>query len=188
MSKYKVSAGSIIIKTDSEAERVGRYLESQFPSGKFTPQDVVDVAKSRSSPIHDYFEWENERAANLYRVRQARRLIREISVVVEDHDIRAFHSVYVKAVDRNSYVNTEECLNTQDLWIQVLQTALREVKGWSERYRMYRELDPVRNAIKTLESEIANEHERRIKQSRDKKVTPSRKKGSRKDRNTQDRV
>lgn len=43
--------------------------------GILRPKAVVDAAREKSSPLHRYFEWDNTRAAEAYRIWQARQLI-----------------------------------------------------------------------------------------------------------------
>lgn len=42
----------------------------------FQPHDLVKAAEPSDSPIHDLLTWDNRRAAHLYRLRQAARLLR----------------------------------------------------------------------------------------------------------------
>lgn len=44
--------------------------------GAISPRDVVDAAQNDQSPLHPYFEWDNKRAADNWRLDQARRLLR----------------------------------------------------------------------------------------------------------------
>jgi hypothetical protein len=54
------------------------------PGHGIDPEDVVDVAKDPSHPLHDAFEWDDTEAARQYRLEQARYLIRAVRIVVED--------------------------------------------------------------------------------------------------------
>jgi hypothetical protein len=44
--------------------------------GELTPSIVVEEAEDEESPLHDRFEWDNDKAAHEYRLAQARTLIR----------------------------------------------------------------------------------------------------------------
>lgn len=58
--------------------------------------DVVDIARDESSPLHRYFEWDDDAAAEAYRLVQAAELIRRVRVHVitseggEPIKVRAF--------------------------------------------------------------------------------------------------
>jgi hypothetical protein len=45
-------------------------------NGNVRPSVLIERAKSKTSPIHDAFEWDNKKAGHEYRLIQARRYIR----------------------------------------------------------------------------------------------------------------
>ena len=57
------------------------FLRKRFPGGCYTAEQVVAAAESSRSPIHRYFQWDDRRAAQLYRVQQARVMINCLVVV-----------------------------------------------------------------------------------------------------------
>lgn len=154
---YKARRGDYLIRSDDEAQEVGKYLEKQFPSGSITAEAVLQVAKKRDSLLHKYFEWDDKKAANQYRLKQARGLIRAI-VIVQDNgqEIPAYHNVRLEADNSYSYMGLDQCLNTPQLWNQVLQTAVNEATYWAERYKSYKELEPIRSAILAVSKEISS--------------------------------
>ena len=65
-----------------KAQDAGEELERiQQCHGKVTPDIVVDEARPTDSPLHNVFEWDDEKAAENYRHSQASVLIRSIEVV-----------------------------------------------------------------------------------------------------------
>jgi hypothetical protein len=54
--------------------------------GGLRPSEVVAEAKSKESPIHSEFEWNDGKAAHAYRLNQARTLIRVIVPIIEKAD------------------------------------------------------------------------------------------------------
>lgn len=48
--------------------------------GRLTPQAVVEDAKDTSSPLHEFFTWDRDKAAYAYWLDQARALIRTVEV------------------------------------------------------------------------------------------------------------
>lgn len=57
--------------------------------GKITPQLVIESAKNKKSVLHDYFEWDDSKAAQSWRVRQASSLLNNIKVnVVKDGETK----------------------------------------------------------------------------------------------------
>lgn len=69
--------------------------------GTLTPALVVEQATAPDSPLHDKFEWRDDEAARKYRLVQAGRLIRSVTIARELrdylpthlHGVREFQSV-----------------------------------------------------------------------------------------------
>ena len=51
--------------------------------GRFTAEDVVDVAKHKEHPLHSHFEWNDSEAAHKYRIYQANQLIASVKVEIQ---------------------------------------------------------------------------------------------------------
>lgn len=78
--------------------------------GRLTPAAVVEDAKDPASPLHDCFQWDDEKAAHAHRLDQARSLITGIRIV-QKTDRTAVRAVfYVRdpsaADDEQGYVST----------------------------------------------------------------------------------
>lgn len=92
------------IGSSERAERYGTELLrlsklSRYAHGGLGVDDVLAVASNAANPLHDYFEWDDSAAANLYRRRQVRDLISGLYVrvrtAVADTETRAFVSLFV---------------------------------------------------------------------------------------------
>lgn len=59
--------------------------------GKVRPSTLLEAAKLKSSPAHDAFEWNDNKAGHEYRLIQARTWIRKVRVIVEEHAERLVH-------------------------------------------------------------------------------------------------
>ncbi len=136
MTVYRWKPGSTA-KVDAQV--VGETLEALRvrQNGRLESEDVLDVARDPTSPLHPHFEWDDSIAAEAHRLDQARYLIRSIEVEVEKADappvpIRAFVSVQRDA-DR-SYTSTAHALSQPDLRAQVLAQAWRELEAWRNRH------------------------------------------------------
>jgi len=53
------------ISMSSKYNRVKAELDKLAVDGKLTAQAVVDAAREESSPLHGYFEWDDNKAANI---------------------------------------------------------------------------------------------------------------------------
>lgn len=133
------------------AQVVGTELERLRTryNGRLEADMVVHVAKSSSHPLHDLFEWDDNVAAQAYRVDQARQVIRSIEVVIKEapqsKPVRAFVSV-VRDRDR-SYTSVQHAMSDEALRKQVLMQAFAELEAWRRRYAELVELANVFVAI-----------------------------------------
>src|SRR5688572_26452678 len=105
MRVYK--AGSFAGYSDKQAKALGTVLESL--GDKVTPQAVVDKARSKKSPIHKLFQWDNSIAAEEYRCWQARSHINHLEIVIVADDkeqrTRAYHSVVIAEDKSRAYMS-----------------------------------------------------------------------------------
>lgn len=108
--------------------------------GHLTTSDVakelVRRARPKSSPIHHLFEWDNDRAADEYRLDQARKYIRAVYVVFkelpEQPPVRAILNVVTDG--KRGPMATRRVLQSADLTQQVLEKALEDLEIWRKRY------------------------------------------------------
>lgn len=126
-----------------------RLKEIGARAGGITPRAVVDDARSNNSPLHKCFEWDDGKAADEYRLGQARSLIGALVVVrVDDAPVlketRAFLHV---SVESPQYVPTEVALSVPDMRAEILARAQAEIIRWKANYSAYAEFAKVVSAI-----------------------------------------
>lgn len=99
---------------------------SKANGGRITPEQIVDAARDESSPLHQYFEWDNRIAAEQYRLMQARTLLRscQVDVKIEDHKVRI--PFYIRDPEAGKmaqgYIETERLTTQADLKRDALLT------------------------------------------------------------------
>jgi hypothetical protein len=125
------------------AQAIGEALEAIriANGGELHPQAVVADARNAKSPLHLHFEWDDRKAAEAYRVDQARALIRSIRVIDEDDADRprpAFLSIRADA--GVAYHALQDVLTSADLRERLLAQAQRDLDAWTARYRELREI------------------------------------------------
>jgi hypothetical protein len=76
LRKQKPNADTIQVRTELER------LYGQ--KGELKPSAVVDAARAKDSPLHKCFEWRDGKAADEYRLIQARKLIRLTVTIIDD--------------------------------------------------------------------------------------------------------
>jgi hypothetical protein len=126
-----------------QAEQVSaELLRIREAGGVLTPPAVVEAARPPEAPLHRAFEWDDGRAAEQYRLTQARRLIRMVILIdpPSGRTVAQFHHVNVQAGGRR-YEPIDFVVATPDLYeaatgellskIRGLQHRLRELEGWS---------------------------------------------------------
>lgn len=69
--------------------------------GRLTPAAVLDVARDKASVLHSEFEWNDGVAAEQWRLEQARRLIRSVTVNVTVNRISTPVPCYVRDPERD---------------------------------------------------------------------------------------
>jgi hypothetical protein len=133
-----------------DAQIAGERLESIRKKKGLTPRNIVTDARSKSSPLHPCFEWRDSEAAQKYREMQAREIIRNIIVVVEDHkgadhSVRAF--VNVTKDEKREYTSISKAMSDTELRQQVLEAALFELRAWRQKYSDLQELADILAAV-----------------------------------------
>lgn len=73
-----------------------RLEEIERRDGSLKVSVVVDEAVNPASPLHRYFEWDNDAAAATYRLEQARQIIRSVHVVVITETVTIKAPAYVR--------------------------------------------------------------------------------------------
>ena len=160
--RYKWVEGS---KISLDAQVIGKELESlrKQNDGKLTKEIVVAVARSKNSPLHDAFEWDDDKAAEQYRLQQAGYIIRSVAVVFEnpdtdeDTEIRAFVSVIQDEDEKPSYTSLSVAVQDEDLRKQVFENALRDLNAWKKKYAYLKIFDRVFNEIEQI-NELAKQN------------------------------
>ena len=126
--------------------------------GRLTAPDVVDAARDQSSPLHQYFEWDDKEAANQHRLAQARHLVRSVVITeTEEHGeirpIRAFCKVATQEV--NSYEPIARVLSDKSLREAVLREVRSEIKSLRDKVQTYEELTDVLGALDAVDAVTA---------------------------------
>lgn len=120
--------------------------------GVLLPEVVAVEARNPASPLHAYFEWDDEAAASAFRVEQARRLIRRAEIVLtveggETRQVRAFlHS------GERGYRSTATVMSKKAMREDVLARMRSDIEIMTARYERYATIPEVSTAMKALRS------------------------------------
>ena len=119
--------------------------------GVLTPQIVLEAARSQRSALHRLFEWDDTAAAEKFRLTQARNLIRTVRVVItapntEPREVRA----YVSPAHGQGYYGIATVLSKEELRLQLLAQAMREMEAFQRKYATIQELSDVLEAMDSV--------------------------------------
>lgn len=165
MPKYLWADGS---RVKVAAEVVGGVLDdiSARNNDRVTPRMVVDEARPEQSPIHPCFEWDDLRAAELFREDQARYVLRSIRVVREDEDADTPSEVmhaYVSVVESQdgkattSFVPISLALSESSLREQLIRQAMKELDAFERKYRTVVRLSSIFSEAKSRAGALLSE-------------------------------
>lgn len=119
-------------------KEVKEALTSLETEGSLTPQAVVESARSEKSPLHNFFDWDDESAGGKYRLEQARSLIQSYTVEFIGPDqiskvVRGYVSVQTKDAGR-VYKRVEVVLSNNELRDQMLENLRSEIRNLQAKY------------------------------------------------------
>ena len=113
--------------------------------GELTPTLVVDEARPETSPLHQYFEWNDDVAAEQYRRVQASHLIRSVKITFDGETgqprpIRGFLAVRdTEDETRSTYMPSVEAFSDPVTRRILLAQMRRDWKAFKQKYDTFQE-------------------------------------------------
>lgn len=165
VSKYEFSEGARFqpgATKVSDPNTVGQHLDllRKQCKGELTPGDVVADARNPNSPLHPFFEWDDDDAAEQYRLQQARGLIRAVVAIYVSDDkpaVRQKAYVHVREPGANHYRETTQALSQSKTREMVLKRAWEELISWKRRYKDLTEFAELVDVIDELDKKLPSE-------------------------------
>ena len=136
---FKWKEGSRVKVTPDVAAQV--LNEIRESDGALTAVKVVEASRPDDAPLHDEFEWDNDKAAEAYRISQARYIIRSLVVETESErnpETRAF--VKIIRSEKGTYVPIQTVIQDTDMRAELLEQARRDMKAFVQKYHSLTEL------------------------------------------------
>lgn len=109
--------------------------------------------RNRKSALHRQFEWNNTKAANEYRIWQARRLI-QLTIVSDDGGPQLV-SLSLDRISGGGYRDVGDVVSNRKLSEIMLHDALAELQRVQARFARVKELTSVWKAVKRVQSKHA---------------------------------
>lgn len=140
-------SGPCVFKAD--AQKVADEISSIGISVK--PEEIVDKARDESTELHKCFEWDDTKAAEKYRVYQARQIVchlivKEVNDDPQKHEVRFFY----KTDSQEGYKPTSYIMRNKDEYHKLLERVLAELSAFKKKYSTLKELEGVWEAINSL--------------------------------------
>lgn len=119
-----------------EAQTAGIELEKITEKrGSLKAAYVVEESMDADAILHKCFEWDNEKAAEKYRQRQAQDLIRNL-VTVKIGDVEPSEPVraFISFKKDNEFVSVVNVMNSPAMRENMLESAMKELENFRRKY------------------------------------------------------
>src|ERR1700719_396993 len=127
-----------------DPNKVGKRVEEiQEANGdSFNVKHIVEDARDLKSLLNSAFEWDEAKAAEEYRLGQARHLLGSLAVVTVGEG--------GTPVIYRAFISVQEDKRRK----QLLKTAMKEIEAWQKRYKMYEDLKTITAAITQVKTDL----------------------------------
>ena len=135
---------------------IGELEELRAASAGFLkPEDVVERARSPNSALHRYFEWDNNDAAEAFRLQQARQVVRAVVRYLPAANrqplaVRAYLSLPSDRAAGRGYAATVDILDDDARLAEAMRQLERDVLALEKRYGAFAQLRPALAAMTAL--------------------------------------
>lgn len=105
--------------------------------GALTPENILEGSKNEEAYLHKLFNWDDQKAANLYRLQQARQILNNIEItIVSDGEPRQM-PLYETIVKDNTRVYKSIQEFTGPDAEQVRQQTIREINALKNKLSFF---------------------------------------------------
>lgn len=147
--RYKIN-GLFPVPAQVAGEELHRIYQER---GELQAADIVDESRPDNAPLHPCFEWDDFKAAELYRQKQARSLI---ECIVTEAETPKNERVEVRAYlhTSGSYHHVESFLKSVDMHQELIKSAVRDLEVFQRRLDVFMTLKPVAELGKAVNKTI----------------------------------
>lgn len=115
-----------------------------------TPEQILDKARNPNTELHKCFEWDNEKAADAYRLQQARQVVCHLVIKETVAENRPPIRFFFKTESGGGYQPTQIILQDQDKHQELVASVMRDLIAIRNKYKNLAEFDSVFSAIDEL--------------------------------------
>lgn len=124
-------------------------VADEIGDGKITPQEVLEKARDENSELHKCFEWDDNIAAEKYRLQQARAIIINL-VYKTDKTSEQPIRIFQITTQKSTYQPTKQFLVQEDEYQNLLKRAKSELEAFKKKYHALTELELVFEAMESI--------------------------------------
>ena len=141
--QYRWKRNSWLDGRKLDANEVGQEFEKiENKYGVVTAEKVVAIAENENNVLHNYFEWDNEKAGHLWRKQQARTLIAcvEVTYINEDKTDPVTVRAFVNTKKDQGYQRIEKVVTDIDSYQRLLDKAYDDLRVVRDKYTDLQEI------------------------------------------------
>jgi len=148
------------IKPDALMKELDRVRKK---TGALTPSAIVNESRPTKAVLHPEFTWADDKAAELWRIEEARNLLRVTQVVYEHGPVEPQRAVVLqmRTDEKSEYAPIHEVLQRQDSRDAHILELLKDLQSFRRRFALVSELSHVvpmlDEAINSTQSAIASQ-------------------------------
>ena len=144
MSEKRFIWGALHFKADPKK----CYEEIQTLGEYYTPHDIVDLARNPETELHKCFDWNDETAAEKWRVQTARLICCNLkAVVISEKGKEQEYRLIQSDSSLPAYKPVTLTVRNDDEYSRLLEKAKAELASFRKRYSMIVELEQVIDEI-----------------------------------------
>lgn len=130
MNQYQWAQGYIY---RCDAQTAGEMCEELERDGALTAESLLAANVAEDAPLHNAFEWDNGKAAHLFRVSQARSIICNLRVVRPERQEpqKKFYSI---VRDDPHYESVEVIMSREESRERLLRNSRRDFETFRAKY------------------------------------------------------
>lgn len=137
------------IREDDAVNELERIEEKR---GSLTPEIVVEESRDENAVLHNIFEWDDAKAADNYRREQARKLLGNITVEIEDSEMAVSVRLYVNTytsdnTSARTYNKMPDVIKDKVAYKDLLEQAKNDAQNFVVKYAQLSELAGVKIAL-----------------------------------------
>ena len=109
-----------------------------------TPQQIVDAARDEGTELHRCFIWDDYKAAELYRLTQARTIVCNLVIKrPESEEEQPKVRYFYKAESSQGYKPSTYIFHVPDEYEKLLKQAYAELHAFKQKYNSLKELEEI---------------------------------------------